>query len=144
MQREVLTIRTNIPRNSARNSLKMSRLRPNLSFIFLLLSFSIFPPSRLLLSSSEQNKQLPTRREPLSDCRCRLPPPTRCGRTEQAARRVKLSASVSLCNHKGSSLYWEYGLHIFPLTSGPNSCWDHLYGFLFSLYFFPSFNYTYC
>lgn len=71
----ILTIRTNIPRNSARNSLKMSCLRPNFSFIFLLLSSSMVsaPPRG---SPSEHNKQQTTGMESVCERRRRLLPPT--------------------------------------------------------------------
>lgn len=113
MQREVLTIRTNIPRNSARNSLKMSRLRPNLSLIFLLLSFSMFffffffPSAPWCLPPTRTNSQ----QQCVSLCvivgvGCRLPLGALwpC-RRRQADRRVKLCAFIPLCHHQGSAFY---------------------------------------
>lgn len=104
MQREVLTIRKNIPRNSARNSLKMSRLRPSFSFIFLLYSFSIFPCG-FLLDVFLVTQQTANSSDGFSvkHWRCRLSPPTRCARTAQADSDVKLSQSVSLGDHKRST-----------------------------------------
>lgn len=104
MQREVLTIRKNIPRNSARNSLKMSRLRPSFSFIFLLYSFSIFPCG-FLLDVLLVTQQTANSSDGVSvkHWRCRLSPPTRCARTAQADSDVKLSQSVSLGDHKRST-----------------------------------------
>lgn len=104
MQREVLTIRKNIPRNSARNSLKMSRLRPNFSFIFLLYSFSIFPCGFLLyVFLVTQQTANSSDGVSVKHWRCRLSPPTRCARTAQADSDVKLSQSVSLGDHKRST-----------------------------------------
>lgn len=115
----------------------MSRLRPNLSFIFIFVSFSIFfssPPTGPCVHSA-----LPTtganssqvRGRCRSDRRCGLPPPTpvrsdrgAVSRPAGALSSVRLFPSVTT---RGSTPWrtsqrwaprWKQGLHSYALTSG--------------------------